>query len=394
MSTAPMANTRGLKVSISTPRPRSSTTTPLKSTILAGSSQNVAAATRIAEMIAEMKKPRLMADMPERSVARGETAKMPMTAVTHADGGDDQRVDQADLAEGRLAQDQGGDERDGVGLEEVGRHAGAVADVVADVVGDGRRVARVVLGDALLDLADEVGADVGSLGEDAAADSHEHGEQRGAEAEALEDLGRLALVDEHDEGRAEQAEADREHAGHAAGAEGDLHGLLLAAVAGRRGDAHVAADRQPHAGVAGDAGEDRADDEEDAAPDALARGLRRQQEQHEEDDHGEDGEGLELPGQVRRGALLDRAGDLLHVVRALVGGKDLAHQEGRDAEGGERDDGNDDDDRQVAPGQLDHGSPRYGPERGRYPDRAGEDGGSAPSGRRSPAESTHGAEGG
>ena len=33
-------------------------------------------------MIAEMKKPRLMADMPERSVARGETAKMPMMAVS------------------------------------------------------------------------------------------------------------------------------------------------------------------------------------------------------------------------------------------------------------------------------------------------------------------------
>ena len=52
--------------------------------------------------------------------------------------------------------------RDGVGLEQVGGHAGAVADVVADVVGDHGRVARVVLGDARLDLADEVGADVGA----------------------------------------------------------------------------------------------------------------------------------------------------------------------------------------------------------------------------------------
>ena len=33
-------------------------------------------------MTAEMKKPRLIALMPERSLARGETAKMPMTAVT------------------------------------------------------------------------------------------------------------------------------------------------------------------------------------------------------------------------------------------------------------------------------------------------------------------------
>ena len=102
------------------------------------------------------------------------------------DGRDDQREDQALGAEGGLAEDQRGDQGHGVGLEQVGRHAGAVTDVVADVVGDGGGVARVVLGDALLDLADQVGADVSGLGEDAAADTHEHGEQRATEAEALE----------------------------------------------------------------------------------------------------------------------------------------------------------------------------------------------------------------
>ena len=85
------------------------------------------------------------------------------------------------------AEDDRGDEGDLVALEQVGGHAGAVADVVADVVGDRRRVARVVLGDAGLDLADEVGADVGGLGEDAAADAQEQGEQRAAEAEPDED---------------------------------------------------------------------------------------------------------------------------------------------------------------------------------------------------------------
>ena len=128
------------------------------------------------------------------------------------DGRHDQREDEALLAEGDGAEDQRGHQRDGVGLEQVGRHAGAVADVVADVVGDRGGVARVVLGDALLDLADEVGADVGGLGEDAAADTHEHGEQRGAEAEALEHGGRFALVDQHDRGRAEEAETDGQHA--------------------------------------------------------------------------------------------------------------------------------------------------------------------------------------
>ena len=77
----------------------------------------------------------------------------------------------------------GGDDRHRVGLEQVGRHAGAVADIVADIVGDRRRVARIVLGNSGLDLADEVAADVGTLGEDAAAETGEDRDQRGAEAE-------------------------------------------------------------------------------------------------------------------------------------------------------------------------------------------------------------------
>ena len=76
-----------------------------------------------------------------------------------------------------------GDSRDRVGLEEVGRHPRAVADVVSDVVGDHGRVARVVLGDARLDLADEVGPDVGRLRIDAAAETREDRDQRAAERE-------------------------------------------------------------------------------------------------------------------------------------------------------------------------------------------------------------------
>ena len=62
---------------------------------------------------------------------------------------------------------------DDIGFEQVGGHAGAVADIVADVVGDDGRVAGIVLGNSGLDLADQVGADVGGLGEDAAAETGE-----------------------------------------------------------------------------------------------------------------------------------------------------------------------------------------------------------------------------
>ena len=94
----------------------------------------------------------------------------------HAD--DARREGHALLLERRRqggAEDHRADVLGGGGLEEVGAAAGAVADVVADEVGDDGRVARVVLGDAGLDLADEVGADVGGLRVDAAA---ELGEER------------------------------------------------------------------------------------------------------------------------------------------------------------------------------------------------------------------------
>ena len=89
----------------------------------------------------------------------------------------------AHRAEEDRGEDHGGDGRDGIGLEQVGRHARAVADIVADIVGDGRRVARIVFRNAGLDLADQVAADIGALGEDAAAEPGEDRNQRGTEAE-------------------------------------------------------------------------------------------------------------------------------------------------------------------------------------------------------------------
>ncbi len=123
----------------------------------------------------------------------------------HAEGAGTEREQRAgrpqarlvgeDRPERRHTEDDRGNERDLVALEQVGGHAGAVADVVADVVGDRRRVARVVLRDAGFDLADEVGADVGRLGEDATADAEEQGEQRPAEPEPDEDRRRRVLED-------------------------------------------------------------------------------------------------------------------------------------------------------------------------------------------------------
>ncbi len=169
---------------------------------------------------AAVQTPRLIGAIAFLSLLRARTTKTPMmvamipmpaitigkTTVRAASAPCTDRVERGD------PQDDRGDDRDHVGLEEVGGHAGAVADVVAHVVGDRRRVAGVVLGDARLDLADEIGAHVGCLGEDAAADSHEQREERGAEAEADQHRGRGVLEDEDDHRGAEQSEARRRRA--------------------------------------------------------------------------------------------------------------------------------------------------------------------------------------
>ncbi len=256
-------------------------------------------------------------------------------------------------AECRGTQDQRRDEGDGVGLEQVGGHARAVTDVVAHVVGDRRRVARVVLRDVLLDLADQVRADVGRLGEDAAADPHEHREQGGPETEAFEDLRCLSGVDHDHDRRAEQPKADRGHPDHPTRAERDPGRLLpTAGLTGGGRDPEVGPGGQPHPEVADGRGERGTDHEEQGPADPLVRilgGEREQEEEHQSDEHAEC---AELPAQVGRRPFLDGDGDLLHLAAALPGGEYLPKQEVSDGESGQSDDGDDGDDAVITPGQL------------------------------------------
>ena len=137
-----------------------------------------------------------------------------------------------------------------------------------------------------------------------------------------------------DQRGAEQAEADGEHAGHAAGAEGHGEGFGHAAGLGGGRRADVATRRQRHADVAGEAGGEAAEEERERAPqpglgEASARStpsgltisvdVKKTISGDRDEDHGDR---AELALQVGRGALLDRQRDLLHLRRALVGGED------------------------------------------------------------------------
>ena len=107
-------------------------------------------------------------------------------------------------------QDHRADDRTDEGLEKVGAHAGDVTDVVTDVVGDDSGVAGVILGEAGLDLADEVGADVRGLGVDAAADTREERDRGGTHRESGDDVdraGELPAENVHED-EVEHAETD------------------------------------------------------------------------------------------------------------------------------------------------------------------------------------------
>ena len=190
-------------------------------------------------------------------------------------------------AERQRDRDHRDPDRDDIGFEQVRGHSGAVADIVADVVGDHRRVARIVLGNPGFDLADQVGADVGGLGEDAAAETGEDRHQRGAQRERGQSghdravIGRVAAgagqVPEQARNR-EQRQSGHQHAGDGAGAEGGGEALLEAA-AGGLGGADVGPHRNVHADEAGRARQDRTDQESDGRKPAEENdrsGSRRQ----------------------------------------------------------------------------------------------------------------------
>lgn len=313
-----------------------------------------------------MKKPRLIAVIPLRSArARGHRETLPIIAVTTPIAGTITGEGETGVAERGRTEDERCDERHRVRLEEVGGHARAVTDVVAHVVGDGGRVARVVLRDALLHLAHQVGADIRGLGEDPAADPHEHGDQRRAETEPLQHLGRVGGVDEHHTGGPEQAESHRDHSDHATGTESDLHrfvrdgGEILfrfplrwSRLTRGRGHPHIAPHGEPHADVSGSCREKRTHQEEEGTPGALRPVVGRQQEQQEEHDDGENTDRAQLPGQIGVRALLDRRGDLLHAFGALAGRQDLAYEQLGDDQRGDGDDRHHDDDQPVAVGEY------------------------------------------
>ncbi len=230
------------------------------------------------------------------------------------------------FTEQQRGQNHGGPDRDDIGFEQIGSHARAVADIVTDIVGDDRRVARIVLGDPGFDLADQIGADIGGLGEDPAAKTCENRYQRGAEGQADQPVDHFAAIGRVSAGadevpeehrNREQGEACHQHAGDRARTEGQRQALLKPALRGS-GGTHVGAHRNVHADEAGDTRQDRPDHEADRRHDAEEG---EDQHRYRDADHADR---RILAFQIGLCAFLDCAGDFLHSFVAGACAKHLA----------------------------------------------------------------------
>ena len=226
-----------------------------------------------------------------------------------------------------------GDNRTGVTLEQVGTHAGHIADVVAHIVCDGCRVPGVVLRDSRLDLPDKVCSDVGGLGVDTASNPCEQSDRRGPEAvsrnhlEGFVHLGDENKQDVHESQTAEGQSGDRE-AHHGTASESNRQGFARSVLGGVGGPC-VGHSGNGHTGVAGCGRKRRAHH--------VGEGRSRCDENPDDRRHDghEHGHPCVLLAQKRSGSLLDLDHQMHHSVVAgrcrfdvpvEVAGQDESHQ--------------------------------------------------------------------
>ncbi len=235
---------------------------------------------------------------------------------SHGEGEDD-RLGQ----ERRPGEDQGCvrdrcDQRPGIGLEQVGAHAGHIPHVVTHIVGDDRRVAGVVLRDAGLDLAHQVGAHVGGFGVDPSPDPGEERHRRPPEADRGHDVYPIGLVEEVVEDQepgadSEQAEPGDGEAHHGATPESNWERGDHAARASRLGGAGVGRGGDAHAYESGEGGESGAGDIGDCSPGTAPLEKGGDEDRHDDDEHGNPGV---LPAEEGHRAGADGTGDLGHAL--------------------------------------------------------------------------------
>ena len=235
-------------------------------------------------------------------------------------------------AEGGNAQGGSGDDGTDIAFVQVGAHAGHVAHVVAYVIGNNGGVAGVVLGDTGFYFTYQVGADVGSLGVDAAADTGKQGHGGSAHTKGQHGAGNFGGVELKDEfqqgkpdGNIQKAQADYGKAHDRTGGEGDAQAAVQPFAAGV-GGAAVGFGGNAHPDKAGKTGEEAAGDECKGNEPGQQTG-RGHDAQHHEHTGKENSYDSVLALQVCVSAFTDGCRDLLHQRGAFLELQDLLRGE-------------------------------------------------------------------
>ena len=220
-----------------------------------------------------------------------------------------------------------------IGLVQVSAHTGNVTDVVAHIVGDNSGVTGVILGDASLDLTNQVSADVSSLGEDTAANTGKQSHGGSAHTEghhsACDILGRQLkdkLQQTVPDSDIQQAQANNGKAHNATSGESNTQAAVQAVTASISGSG-IGSGSDLHADKAGQTGEETAGQEckRNKGSQHLQKSHDAQNNEHNCEENTND---LILATQVGVSTLPNGGRDLDHLVSTLREREDLAsHQQ-------------------------------------------------------------------
>ncbi|VEU41902.1 unnamed protein product [Pseudo-nitzschia multistriata] len=75
------------------------------------------------------------------------------------------------------------------GSKQIGSHTSDISDVVTNIIGNGGGVARIVLGDSVNNLSNQIGTNVGGLGVDSSSNTPEHGNDGSSQSVSGERFG-------------------------------------------------------------------------------------------------------------------------------------------------------------------------------------------------------------
>ena len=226
-----------------------------------------------------------------------------------ADRREQQRKQRALLAKRGKAQRNGGYDRHRIGFEQIGSHAGHIPYVVPHVIRNNCRIARVILGNAGLDLPHQIGAHIRRLGIDAPANARKQRNGRDAQAVIKQNVWVADQIIQHP--HTQKAKSRYSKACYRSSGKGDgkrtPHTVLLGGV----GCAHIGAGCNIHPEKAGQNRRHCADQKRGGAQKASHHGN------HSKYNRNENRQNFIFRPQKSIRAVPDCRGNLFHPLCAL-----------------------------------------------------------------------------